>query len=146
MALFLIFVSRRVSDPSFSRLMYHTQQKFPAQVILRAWAFWHRSQVADTSMATDTNLTVPPKRRYRAYRDSLASSSIPTLSRTGSHTLGSFAGRSSQTLTMQDYGYGYSEFKGPGQGVQVIGRPEEAFTHIKIQPDKPRTTISTWGF
>jgi len=126
MALFLIFVSRRV--------------------ILRAWAFWRRSQAADTSMTTNTTLTLPPKRRYRAYRDSLASSSIPTLSRTGSQTLGSFAGRSSQTLTMQDYGYGYSEFKGPGQGVQVIGRPEEAFKHIKIQPDKPRTTISTWGF
>ncbi|PSR70471.1 hypothetical protein PHLCEN_2v13622 [Hermanssonia centrifuga] len=46
----------------------------------------------------------------------------------------------------------YYEAKTQGKGVQIIGRPDEAFRrpeevvkNIKSKKDK-RSTISTWGF
>ncbi|KAI0087853.1 hypothetical protein BDY19DRAFT_227512 [Irpex rosettiformis] len=123
MALFCIFISQRS--------------------IAEAWRFWKRPRMHDASRTVPihhvdgSKFTPLPKRRYKAYRDRTSSSldSSSALSLSGPHALDSFKE------------FRYDQPPTPGEGVQIIRRPEEAFRSGMAKPDKrDRSSISTWGF
>ncbi len=89
-------------------------------------------------MNTSTTLTGMPKRRYRAYRstDSSTLGDAPVLT----------AGKRYDSVLYHKEYYESKKGMGPGHGVQIIRRPDEAFKTARIKPEKTRSTISTWGF
>ncbi|THG98813.1 hypothetical protein EW026_g3434 [Hermanssonia centrifuga] len=105
--------------------------------IFRAWCFWSKYKYDNTRSST---LSRPIYRRPSQFV-------APALS--SNETLR--ADRSSKGKS-QDSMRDYYEAKTQGKGVQIIGRPDEAFRrpeevvkNIKSKKDK-RSTISTWGF
>ncbi|EKM51858.1 uncharacterized protein PHACADRAFT_262243 [Phanerochaete carnosa HHB-10118-sp] len=103
--------------------------------ILRAWAFWRRrTSGGDEHGLPHDSLTL------HHHRFDAGEGGLPSLSST--YTLD--AGHSNPMLPPRDR----YDSKQSTSTVQIIKRPEEAFTKIpeRTQRQKKRDTISTWGF
>lgn len=96
-----------------------------SQVIIRTWSF----------RRSTTKFSLPWYRHTRdsTFRATHASDLSGSSTQTGT----------SSTLTMKDYYERKLGGSGNGNGVTIIGRPEEAFAR---SPRRTRASISTWGF
>lgn len=100
--------------------------------VLRAWAFWRRRAGAEEDHRLPHDSLTLHHRRFDT------EGALPSLSST--YTLG----QSSQTLGAKER----HDSKQSTSTVQIIRRPEEAFTRIpeRKHRERKRDTISTWGF
>ena len=105
------------------------------QEILLAWAFWRRRSRGEGAQRVPQDSLTLHHHRFDA-----SESGLPSQSST--YTLD--AGRSNQMLATKDR----HDSKQSTGTVQIISRPEEAFTKIpeRTHREKKRETISTWGF
>lgn len=114
MALFLIFVSHPVSIPLISFLQLSSSLP---QNVLNTWLFWRR------------NKSTPPNRLQSPIHRN-GSVVLPALGFNGTTIVSDAASANTQKeSSLREY----YESKVNGRGVEIIGKPEEAFTREQLR-------------
>lgn len=117
MALFLIFVSHPVRIPVVPNKLPVTHYLSVHQNVFRTWCFWRRH-----------HSTTPAKLQSSLQRN--GSVVLPTLGFNGTSTVSDTA---SAKTHKDPSSREYYEAKANGRGVEIIGKPEEAFTRDQLR-------------